>query len=311
MSWAERAKGHTDKYAVRAKLNLEQVVTHELGVKFDEYGKAPCPFHDDRDPSFAVFENDDGTERCGCWSCEWRGDVFDVIMEARTVSFGDAVNIAAGLVDSLPPVERRERDERVVPAAEMRVQALRAYEYAREDSTPINRFLVGKGLRMSARWLTREFMVGVRAVAGDGTILIPHFDADLNINGFKVRSVRTPTIAARGSRLSEMYGVWRDAGHQRVAVMEGETDTWSAAWLAEDMDVFGLPTGTQSPIRSHWLDRLSGRDVRIIFDPDKPGVDAASRWEEMLGDATVIDLPDGNDFTKQPLANQKKFLDTI
>ena len=94
--------------------------------------------------------------------------------------------------------------------------------------------------------------------------------------------------------------------------MEGESDTWSAAWLAGDRAaVVGLPTGTNTPIRAHWHARFAGRQVITIFDPDQQGMDAAVRWTDQVG-ADAVFLGKGvKDFSKMSLEQQKNCLDKV
>lgn len=49
-------------------------------------GKATCPFHADKTPSFGVKGN-----RGKCFSCGWSGDPIDFVRERDGVSFVDAV----------------------------------------------------------------------------------------------------------------------------------------------------------------------------------------------------------------------------
>lgn len=309
LSWSNLAGSRLDKDALRQSLSVEAVVTHELGVRFDEFGKASCPFHDDSNPSFAVFIPDDGVERVGCWSCDWRGDVFDVIREARKCSFAEAMHVAKTLVGILPERQVRQRDE--LSPAELLATVKLAQRVGTQNPEPIDRLLHAKGIRAPVEWMVDQFQLGVASLAGHGTVLIPHYDSDFELVGYKVRSPRTPPIAARGSRFSSLYGVWRDTGWGRVVVCEGETDTWSAAWLADGVTAVGIPTGAVTPVRSHWLAWFAGRNVRLLFDPDEAGRSATTRWVATLEpycNVTGIVLPNGLDLTMQPLATQEELV---
>jgi len=59
--------------------------------KFEEFlelrrGKALCPFHGDRNPSFSVK---DGQARC--FGCGWTGDIIDYIQDLKGFSFQEAL----------------------------------------------------------------------------------------------------------------------------------------------------------------------------------------------------------------------------
>lgn len=49
-------------------------------------GKAKCPFHPDKDPSFSVRNN-----RGKCWGCGWSGDPIDFVRDREGLRFVDAV----------------------------------------------------------------------------------------------------------------------------------------------------------------------------------------------------------------------------
>jgi hypothetical protein len=51
-------------------------------------GKAPCPFHSERTPSFMVNQN---KQKFNCYGCGEHGDVIDFIMKLHKLSFKDAL----------------------------------------------------------------------------------------------------------------------------------------------------------------------------------------------------------------------------
>ena len=62
--------------------------------------KACCPFHNDRSPSFTIF---DGGARFHCFGCGVGGDVLDFVQRAHGVSIRDAAAMLGG--DKLPSVQ--------------------------------------------------------------------------------------------------------------------------------------------------------------------------------------------------------------
>lgn len=310
---AYRQSGHHDRDDVRERTSIELVLSEELGTQFDEYGNALCPFHPDSNPSFRIFESDDGRERAACWSCEWRGDVFDVIRAARPgTSFGEAVQLAASLYADAAAPERQRAGSVGFPQHVMQAASRAAWSRAAQDMGPLHRFVAAKGLHVPADFLFWEFFVGVGTYVGAGTIHIPHMNPAREVLGFKTRNAGTPPVAAPGSKFTELYGVWRDPGTGPVLVMEGESDTWSAAWLTGDRAaVVGLPTGANSPIRAHWLEWFTNREVVTLFDPDKQGMDAAVRWTDRVGADAVFLGAQAGDFSKMPLDQQRNVIDML
>lgn len=54
-------------------------------------GKASCPFHNERTPSFSVKDN-----RGYCFGCNWHGDVIDFIQQKNGMTFVNAVKYLTG-----------------------------------------------------------------------------------------------------------------------------------------------------------------------------------------------------------------------
>ena len=57
-----------------------------------------CPIHDERNPSFAMYEE---TNTYYCFSCQATGDSYTLIMKARNLNFKEALQYAKdnGLYD--------------------------------------------------------------------------------------------------------------------------------------------------------------------------------------------------------------------
>ncbi len=78
------------------------------GIKVDRHGKFVCPFHDDRTPSGKVYG-----ERWRCYGCGAHGDVIDLVMKLRDLTFQDAIEVLGLKGDKpTPEVIRRERSKR-------------------------------------------------------------------------------------------------------------------------------------------------------------------------------------------------------
>ncbi len=295
------------KDEIRAKLSLEWVVQRELDVSLDDDGNAQCPFHEDARPSFSIFISDDEVERAGCWSCDWRGDLFDVLMvNGRT--FGTALDVARDFLARYPDqaVIRVKRERPTVPPEVLQQEVGDAFtRHAQGTFGPVDRLLVRRGLRMSPVYLLERWGVGIASEVGVGSVLIPHYGPppERYLTGYKVRTGGGPTIARSGSRFPYLYGEfhWTDEARP-VILTEGESDAWTIDWLfPDDYHVLALPTGANSAIRSEWLTLLRGAEVILAFDGDEAGVKATGRWTTALtGAAHVWTL----DFTaKQDCSN--------
>lgn len=117
--------GGPDARALRAAVDLPDLCLSlgiELEQQYDGRWTGLCPFHPDRNPSFGCYQGDDGTWRCGCWSCQpfagdsSTGDCFDLVRawEAREgrrdPGFLWAVGEVVRLTGGRGPAERH-RDE--------------------------------------------------------------------------------------------------------------------------------------------------------------------------------------------------------
>lgn len=293
MSWEEQLDKLLTKEELKEVLPIENVLYEELGVELDQYGKGHCPFHDDADPSFAVFESEDGHHRAGCWSCEWRGDIYDVIQTARDCGFNDAVSVAREIFSRLGAVRRGPKHTKIRPSRHVLQETVEASW--QRPSDPIQNFIRAKGLPFDVDYLRYEWRIGVESTVGIGSICIPHCDRDGWVTAYKVRTPYTPTIAASGSKFEYLYGIWRVDKRLPVLLVEGESDAWFAQYVLPEYRVLAVPTGAQTPIRSGWLEMLADSDVTLCFDGDDAGYQATVRWARALGAATIIRLDEGKD----------------
>lgn len=292
----------SDPASLKAKVRLAAVVQHH-GVALRPEGDrlvGNCPFHNDQGPSFAVWRNpDDEGELCGCWSCDFGvGDVFDFLQRLLNLSFTKAFNLVSeyvrdNVLASAPAIPERDpnapRPDFDALVRDARLQPL----------TALHGFLDGRGLQVPAEWIAAEFKVGVSEATGE--LVIPHYGSDGVIHGVKHRDPVGKPIAYDGSRLDNLYGVWRMHGHKQVVIVEGETDTWAAAYLLQNyqVDVVGLPRGVSSRVLDAWLDVMRGKVVVLMLDADDAGRRGSAKWLGALTGVAerllVAALPDGED----------------
>ena len=126
--------GLLDLAAIRSNNPIQSAIG--ASVKLVRVGgelKGCCPFHDDRSPSFTIF---DGGQRFHCFGCNVGGDVLDFLQLTHGVTLREAAAMLDGgqvpMVVRRPPPIERDRDttseavsiwRNAVPAAGTAVEA--------------------------------------------------------------------------------------------------------------------------------------------------------------------------------------------
>ncbi len=90
---------------VKASINTREAA-ERYGVEVNRYGKALCPFHNDRHPS--LFVDDDHYH---CFACGEHGDVIDFTAKLFGLSLYDAMKKLAydfGIMQDKPPTKEME-----------------------------------------------------------------------------------------------------------------------------------------------------------------------------------------------------------
>src|SRR5687767_14578717 len=90
-----RLAGHSDVDAVREATDLVRLIGEHVSLRpkgREHVGL--CPFHDDKNPSFAVVTHK-GNAFYKCHSCGAGGDAFDFVMAYHRMDFGEALHYLA------------------------------------------------------------------------------------------------------------------------------------------------------------------------------------------------------------------------
>lgn len=85
-----------------------KLIIEQEGIELKR-GKALCPFHSERTPSFMVNRN---KQTFHCWGCGEHGDVISFIMKLKGISFKDALiylGIKSGQPVKVDPAIAREK----------------------------------------------------------------------------------------------------------------------------------------------------------------------------------------------------------
>jgi hypothetical protein len=88
-------RNHVDAKELKSRINIVDVVQRDVELK--RSGKSMmgrCPFHNDRSPSFHVYE---GSQRWWCFACNEGGDVYNFIQKSRNCDFRTALSVVQSL----------------------------------------------------------------------------------------------------------------------------------------------------------------------------------------------------------------------
>lgn len=90
---------------VKTSINTREAAEH-YGIEVNRYGKALCPFHNDRHPSMVVYD-----DHYHCFACGEHGDVIDLVANLYGLPVLDAANKLAydfGISQDKPPTKETE-----------------------------------------------------------------------------------------------------------------------------------------------------------------------------------------------------------
>lgn len=107
-------------------INLVEIAEEE-GVILQEHGglyRGLCPFHDDKDPSFFIYEE----KRFKCFGCGAVGDVITFIQKIKEISFPQAMkHLGLPMKEIKIPAKYKSMLEIIVDEEEIGVDVKRRY----------------------------------------------------------------------------------------------------------------------------------------------------------------------------------------
>jgi putative DNA primase/helicase len=260
---------------------LHDIISRQVTLKREgNHWKGRCPFHDDSDPSFAVYDN-----AFRCFACGAKGSVFDYVMRRDHVDFARAVEIVATEAGIKSKANGRGRHHDALwqpilpvpgdaprPTDRLACDALHEYHDAEDRLLFYVRRIEAKdGTRKQFYPLTYGVLNGKR--------------------GWHNKAPDAPRPLYRLNALSHAKA---DA---TVLQVEGEKAADAAEHLFPDYVAMTWSGGANAD-RGADFSPLSGRAVILWPDADDAGRNATARIAKQLPQAQVVDtagLPDGFD----------------
>lgn len=272
----------SDLSAIRALHPLPVVAARYLTLHSAGSGiwKALCPFHDEKTPSFYVYE--DGGFKCH--ACGAHGDVFDLVRHMERVELPQAVRLLEGGSWTPSPcapmahaTAKRKRRDWLTELQGSRVSPLC-------DDTPGARYLQGRGI---PSYLARAVgVLNARDWFGRASVLFPIVGQDgqtLAVQGRAINSTHKITVGPK------TFGVFATPGAlcdgqlaDEVALCEAPIDALSLFLL------FDIPAlGTCGGGLTKWIPSAARGTVWIATDADDAGDAYFEEWAPLLLHATV------------------------
>ena len=261
-------------------MSLAGIAT-QLGVVF-RGDRACCPFHDDRRPSLYIWLDDRDVERFRCPPCGITGDVYDLVQRLEGLTFPESVSRVESLADVAPPEQRAERAVWDAEAATALVADARERAGANDGWLCVASGLLPElspdDVRRRADALLRDDLRW--GVDHAGALVMPHYDATGALTGIKFRALDGFKWSFPGSSFPALYGSWRPRRYRDVMLTEGEGDMAYALLQAPPVDVYSLPSGSDSTKEIHYA--LEADRYFLAFDGDPAGVRATVDWVTAL-----------------------------
>ena len=301
---------------VKSRLDIVEIISNY--VTLDRSGrrfKAPCPFHQEKTPSFMVYPDRQSWHCYG--ACASGGDVFSFVMRAENLDFGETLkrlSEQAGV--ALPTSQRHTREKvayRINEAAKSYYQDIlasdqgvpaRAYLEKRgltgdslarfelglspKDGESLGKHLTGKGFSLDQLTEAGVVRVNDRGQSHDlfrGRLIIPIRNAHGELGGFGSRALDDSVpkylnsartpVFDKGRILYGLYLAQEAARQQGLVVVEGYMDAIMAHQNGFSNVVASMGTALTRDQVAE-IRRLTGRVV-MALDPDAAGQQATLR----------------------------------
>ena len=281
---------------LRAKTPMASLVGRRVRLTSSgKHHKGCCPFHDDKNPSLAVY-----SDHFHCFACQARGDAIDFVTRTEDVTFQDAVaKLAsdaglsmpgAGVNGSSARSETKSKAE-AGPAGDWRP----IVPPPPDAPIPSDRDLRCDKLH-TYRGTKGELLLYVRRIEARGSkskLFLPLT--------YGILDGRTGWHGKALDAFRPLYGLDKLAARPDAPVMvcEGEKSADAAQWLFPDMVCVAWSGGAGAVAKADWTPLTGRRTDKIIWpDNDAPGRRAAAEVAALLPGARTLrvdDLLDGAD----------------
>lgn len=259
-------------------------IARDYGIELEKEGpewKACCPFHQEDTPSWKIFRGRDGKQRYECFGCQARGDVLDLLKHLDNLP--DTKAAIARLEEIVGGVQPQPGPRAVAPgvSSQSGKKPKRRTKPGREvavyDYHDAAGALIFQVVRKELIDAETHDVVG-KTFLQRHTVNGAHV---WNLDGVERVLYRLPAVMRA----------------ERVWLVEGEKDVHTLEGLG--LVATTIPGGAvaSNKWQEGWTAALTGRDVVLCGDKDKPGEEHMARAVDKLRDASKLfkcTLPDGS-----------------
>jgi hypothetical protein len=270
---------------------------HQFGFDGEPRKQCRCPFHEDRTPSFSVFEDGKAWK---CFAGCGEGSVIDFLAKAKGLSDQDACREIMRMAGSSPKVEprkpnRKSGDTTDSTSQDRPLELPAPIPYSKEIA---QRVAESRGLSIAGidfafylETLTFGKVCGhdcwILSDASQKCAEARRIDRKLFPALGDLEERKPHTLHGSGKRwpIGLLPGVfeesWLREHVHKILLVEGGPDYLAACQIIYEQDVNVLPVamlGASLRICNEALPYFTGRHVTIVGHPEEAGRAAATRW---------------------------------
>ena len=299
---------------IKGRLDILEVVSRYVPLqRSGRSHKAPCPFHQEKTPSFFVFPERQSWRCFG--ACATGGDVFSFVMRSENMEFGDALkHLAQQTGVELPNLEKRNQNQgnfdinesariyfqELLASAKgtearayldrrgVSAQAIDKFELGLSPSESLKNHLVKQGFslqQLNQAGIVRTSQNGWNHDLFRSRLMFPIRNGQGGLGGFGARALddsqpkylnspRTP-VFDKGHILYGLHLAKESARQEGIVIVEGYMDAVAAHQEGFNNVVASMGTAlTENQVAE--IRRLT-KDVTMALDADVAGQQATLR----------------------------------
>lgn len=269
-----------------------------------------CPFHDDKTPSFKVYQKED-IWLAHCFGCGETLNVIQFIMKFDKIPFAAALQKAKDEFEWYEGKETVESTFQEVVSEKEKItypiSNLKEWEQVLADSKEAQKWLADRGIQWDAVDMHLGYVQNLATISpnhpwvNDGWIAFPTLD----VTGSLVTGIKFRSLVGKKSEDGKKSGILRAPGMETTLYNLGAITPFDDAWLVEGepdtvvmtqagYSAVGLPSDKYSPTGPERDILTRANRIFLAGDMDTVGRDAMKKlWGELRDRCYLIEWPEG------------------